>query len=628
MGDGRANRGSRFNRRRFLALTGGAAASALLAACRGQQQATPTTAPQPGQTPGISPVASPTTAAVVTPARTGGKEFHGAWPYQLPPTGHFNLLEGVTQAILGAGIYHDFILAPSAMYYWKEKKWLPILAEKWGFEPATNEFVLTLKSGLKWSDGSPLTSQDVVTTVWAVRALRNVIWRYIDRVQATDERTVRFHMSTPSTVVERYVLKLRIVSNKQYGEFAKKVQDLFAAGKDMDSNEGKALLDEIKNFRPSQILASGPFQFDYNSITNAQLTLVKNPNGVMADQVLFDRIVLYNGETPDVTPVVLAGDVDYATHGFPPATEKAFQQQGIRIVRPPVYSGPALLFNLDRLPEFRDKRARQALAYAIDRHQNGTVALGDSGKAVKYMAGFSDILVPDWISQSDLAKLNTYDYNPQRAEQLLREAGWKKNGDVWQTPDGKNAEYEILFPAEYADWSASAQNVADQLTRFGIKVAPRSVTYSQQPIEVDKGNFQLAIQAWGSSTNPHPHFAFVQDLFTHNIPIAANQGGRGMGFELKQDTDVLGPVDLEKLVVDAGLGLDVEAQRANITKVALAFNELVPMIPLFERYGNNPVREGVRVQPWPPDDDPIYLNAPYGDNFCIMMLWTGRLKPV
>lgn len=622
----------RLSRRRLLILTGGALAGGLLAACRGTE-ATPTAAPPAAQTPAAAqspaaPAATPTAAVQVSPAPAGGKAFHGAWPYQMPPTGHFNLLEGVTQSILGAGIYHDFILAPSAMYYWNEKKWLPLLAESWEFDRTNNEFVLMLKSGLKWSDGSPLTSEDVITTVWAVRALRNVIWRYIDRVQAVDDRTVRFHMSTPSTVVERYVLKLRLVSAKQYGDFAKKVQDLFAAGKDMDSPEGKALLDEIKNFRPQEILASGPFQFDYGSITNSQLTLLKNPNGVGADQVLFDRLVIFNGETPDVTPLVLAGDVDYATHGFPPATEKAFQQQGLRIIRPPVYSGPALLFNLDKLPEFKDKRARQALAYAIDRAQNGTVALGDSGKAVKYMAGFSDILVPDWISQSDLAKLNTYDHNIDRAAELLTQAGWRKSGDTWQTPDGKSAEYELLFPAEFADWSASAQNVADQLTRFGIKVAPRSVTYSQQPIEVDKGNFELAIRAWGSSTNPHPHFAFVQDLFTHNIPIAANQGGRGMAFELKQKTDVLGEVDLEKMVVDAGLGLDVDAQRQNVTKLALAFNELLPIIPLFERYGNNPVREGVRVQPWPPDTDPIYLNAPYGDNFAIMMIWTGQLKPV
>jgi peptide/nickel transport system substrate-binding protein len=93
----------------------------------------------------------------------------------------------------------------------------------------------------------------------------------------------------------------------------------------------------------------------------------------------------------------------------------------------------------------------------------------------------------------------------------------------------------------------------------------------------------------------------VADLFTHNIPIAVNQGGRGMGFELVQETDAFGQVDFEQLVVDSALGLDEEAQKQQVTQIAIAFNELLPMIPLYERYGNNPVLEGVRVQPWPAD---------------------------
>ena len=66
-------------------------------------------------------------------------------------------------------------------------------------------------------------------------------------------------------------------------------------------------------------------------------------------------------------------------------------------------------------------------------------------------------------------------------------------------------------------------------------------------------------------------------------------------------------MDLEQLVVNAPLGLDEAAQRQNVTQAAIAFNELVPMIPLFERYGNNPALEGVRVQAWPPDSDPTHL---------------------
>jgi peptide/nickel transport system substrate-binding protein len=357
------------------------------------------------------------------------------------------------------------------------------------------------------------------------------------------------------------------------------------------------------------------------------LTLVKNPTGFGADKLPFDRVVLYNGETPDITPVVLNRDVDYATHGSPPATEQAFQQSGIRIMRPPTYSGPALLFNLDKLPEFTDKRARQALAYAVDRAQNGTVALGSSGIAVQYMAGFSDVLVPNWLSSSDVQKLSTYSLDQNKAAQLLQEAGWKKSGSSWTTPQGTPAQYELIFPAEYADWSASAQDLAEQLTAFGIQVTPRSVTFTQEPIDIDKGNFQLGIQAWGNGSQPHPHFSFVQDLFTHNIPIAANQGGKGMAFPLQQNTDALGPVDIQQLVVNAPLGLDEAAQKNSVTQAAIAFNELLPMIPLIERYGNNAALEGVRVSAYPPDTDPIVFNALYGDNFVVMLLLNGQLTP-
>src|SRR5579859_2708041 len=571
----------------------------------------------------------PVAGAATFAAQAGGKEFHGAWPYEVQPNGHFNLIFGVTHGILNDGPYKDIVLSPLAMYYWKEQRWLPLLASSWGFDQAANTFSVTLNSGLKWSDGNAITSKDVVTTAWAYRLARNVVWEFIDSVNATDELTVSFHMSKPSTVVERYILRqLNVLSDVQYGPWAKKAQDLFNSGKDLDSPEGKQLNTDFQQFRPQQVIASGPFNFDYNSITNAQLTLVKNPTGYGAGNVQFDKVVLYNGETPDVTPIVLNKDVDYATHGFPPATEQAFQQAGIRIIRPPVYSGPALLMNLDKLTEFNDKRARQALAYAIDRDQNGTVSLGQSGKAVQYMAGFSDILVPNWISSDDQQRLNLYTYDQGKAAALLQSAGWQKVGDTWQTPAGTPAEYELIFPAEFADWSASGQNLADQLTAFGIKVTPRSVTFTQEPDQIDKGDFQMAIQAWGASTQPHPHFSFVADLFTHNIPIAANLGGKGMAFPLKQTTDALGDVDLEQLVVNAPLGLDEAAQKNTVTTAAIAFNELLPMIPLFERYGSNPALEGVRVKGWPADSDPIVLNAPYGDNFAIMLLLTGQLTPV
>lgn len=582
-------------------------------------------------------VGAGTTAWLLTSCQRGGggssgggaqvAEFHGGTAFQVPPKGHFNLMDGVTDSILGDHFYIDLVLAPGAMFRWKEQTWEPMLAEKWNTDEAASTFTMTLRKGLTWSDGKPITSRDALTTYWCLRIMRNSLWEYVDKVEVPDDQTVVLTMRKPSTVVERYVLRQRLHSDATYGEWARKAEQLFTDGKDLDSPEGKKLNEEFQAYRPKEAIASGPFTYDYDSITNAQLSLVKNPKGYAADKVAFDKVVVFNGETPTITPIVLARNLDYATHGFPVATEKQLIKTGFRIIRPPVYSGPALLMNLDKLEEFGDVRVRQALAHAIDRNQNGQVSLADSGVGVEYMAGFSDNLVPEWLSTQDQDRLERYAYDQDKAADLLTQAGWTKDGKQWLTPDGKPARYELSFPAEYADWSASGENAAKQLSAFGIAVTARGVTEAQQPIDVDKGAFDLAIQAWGTSAHPHPHFAFVQDLFTHNIPVAANQGGRGMGFELEQTTKALGEVDLERLVVEAGEGLDEAAQKKSVTSVAMAFNELLPMIPLFERYGNNPCLEGERAGKWPPDSDPILQNSPYADNFTIMLMYAGRLTP-
>jgi peptide/nickel transport system substrate-binding protein len=562
-------------------------------------------------------------------AQDGAKEFHTAWPYSIPPQGHFNLMQGVTYAIYQPpNIYADLIIEPMAMYYWASKQWLPLLATEWSFQNG-DTFQVKLRQGATWSDGNPITAKDVLASFSCARLMAVTVWDYIDKVTAVDDSTVNFHMKVPSTVVERYVLKFNTLSAVHYGDWAKKADDLFASGKTLDDPEGKQLLDQFTKFRPDNVIASGPFMFDVSSFTNSQNTLPKNEKSWNANDVKFDRIVNFNGETSDITPVVLSKDVDYATHGFPPATVKQFlATPGIRVLRPPTYNGNCLYINYNTLNNiFGDKRVRQALAHAINRQQNGTIALGDSAVPVKYMSGMSDIMIPDWLTQQDAASLNQYEYNLDKAASLLQEVGWTKSGDTWKTPDGKDAAWEIVFPAEYVDSAGCALDISEQLGNFGIKLEPRSITYTELPVDFDQGKFDFLVELWGSTNDPHPHFAFEHDLITHNTQAIRN-GGKGYGFPLKQHTDVLGDVDLEQLVIDSALGLDEAAQKENIGKIAKAFNELLPCLPMYERYGANPSLEGVRVKAWPADNDPILKNSPYGDGIPTMLLYTGKLEPV
>lgn len=586
-------------------------------------------------------------------AQDGAKEYHGAYPYtDVGSGGHFNPY--VTNGILPptTTIYGEILQVPLGMYFWHNSTWLPLVAEGWEFKVGAEDssvavavegedyaplntapvdadhLFVKIREGLTWSDGSAITAQDAVDSLWCYRIMSNTVWQYIDDAQVVDDHTFFVHMSVPSTVVERYVIRVTVPQpSSVFGEWAEQAREIFGGGLTLDDPEGAQLLDQFNQFRPELPPNNGPFRIDVDSITNAQMTLEKNESSFWADNVPFDRVINFNGETDTITAVVLSKDIDYATHGFSVATENQMIADDIRVLRPPTYSGPGLLFNYGKLEEFQDARARQALAHAINRGQNGMIALADSGVPAEYMAGIADSLVPLWMSDEDAANLNSYEYDPELAASLLEELGWSKDGDVWLKPNGEEAVYELSFPAEFADWSAAGQDLAEQLTDFGLIIDPRAITFTQQPIDVDQGNFDFAIRGWGASANPHPHFSYTTAFFTHNT-LAVNNGGTGTEFPLQTTSEAAGEVDLNAMVVESAEGMDVEAQREKVTAMALTYNELLPAIPLWERFGNNCALEGVRVVAWPADDDPLMQQSFYADNIPAMMWFQGLMEAV
>jgi peptide/nickel transport system substrate-binding protein len=618
----------KLTRRSFLRMLAISGAGAVLAACGGTPAAEPTAAPAaeptaaPAGEPTAAPAAEPTAAPAAEPTaatvaeKTG--EFHGAFPYQVPPTGHWNSFapDGIPN---GISIYWDLLEEPLARYKWADGQWVPLLASKWEVQ-APDKFVVTLNSAT-WSDGAAVTSKDVVATFDVGRLFNWTVFNYVDTVTAVDDTTVEFHMSKPSTLVQRLVLTTQIRAAATYSVISDKVAALVADGKDKETDEWKAVLKEATEFRPTSQIVSGPYSIDPASITDASLEMTLVPTAWNADKVNFGKIILYNGETPTVTPLVLSGDVDYATHGFPPATEKEYQAQGIRIIRAPTYSGPAIYFNHDVAP-LNKKEVRQAIAYSIKRDENGTVSLGDSGVNHKYMVGISDNLVPAWLDEATLGKLNTYDYDLAKAEELLTGIGFTKGADgIWMDDTGKPLEFELSVPAEFADWSAAAENAAQQLNNAGFKITVRGVQFQQADKDRLAGAYTIAIGGWGAG-NPHPTFSYQTPLFRYNYVESTT--GKGMNFPMAQTIDGA-EVDLQALIVDSALGLDEAEQKAAVAQVAVVFNDLLPIVPLWERYGNNPALD-VRVTGYPADGDPIYKNAVYGDNFVVLMIQDGTLK--
>jgi hypothetical protein len=63
------------------------------------------------------------------------------------------------------------------------------------------------------------------------------------------------------------------------------------------------------------------------------------------------------------------------------------------------------------------------------------------------------------------AKLNKYEFDPAKAQEILLGLGWSRDSDnVWLDADGNRMEFELTAPAEFADWSIAAENLPQQLT--------------------------------------------------------------------------------------------------------------------------------------------------------------------
>ncbi len=553
-------------------------------------------------------------------AQDEGTRFVGGWPYSVPPDGHFNSYASGT---ISLGIYRDLMEPPLAVYLWAEGVYEPMAAASFGFDEDEN-YVVTLVEGVTWSDGTPMTADDVVATFNTGYLTRWNVWNFMDAVEKVDDMTVKFVLNAPSLAVERFILTDSLRPASVYGTFAERAAPLIAAKAAPGDADFDALLAELTDFRPDTYVSAGPYVLTSDNISDASVTLVKNEGGLKADTVAFDTAVLWNGETETVTPLLANGDMWYATHGLPPATEADLINRGVDIIRAPMLTGPALYFNHSIYP-LNVPEVRQAMAHAIDRDANGFVSLGESGVAPFYMAGMSDSLAEVWLPEETLDTLNSYDYDVDAAAAILEGIGFTRGDDgVWVDDQGNRMSFELSFPAEFADWSAAAEHAAQALNDFGIEITARGVQFQQQEQDVYESNFQIAVRNWGIGS-PFPGFSYLEPYRRYNgVTGAAGQTGTGMNFD-NNVTYSGGEVNLLDLANQSLEGLDREAQVPLVEQLAVSFNELLPIIPLFERYTNNALnRQFLNA---PASDDPLYLNQTSADAFMPYFILTGLVTP-
>lgn len=580
--------------------------ASLLAACGSDAK--------PQQTPannGVQATENVQNDVTEAPAVNKDAVFVGGWPYSTVPTGHFNMF--VSNAI-ELKFFRELHQLALATYTAEDDTYHPLLAQSWESNADNTAFNVKLREDATWLSGDPFTSKDVWTTFMIYKLVGNPVWNYIKNVETPSDYEVTFTIETPTSLLLRYVLRKPIVDFVTYGEYAQKVQDLVDAGATTESAQWQDLVNEFNMFRPDFVNATGPYYLDPANVTESCVELLKNENSFLADTVNFSKVIVYNGDVPDLTPLVLNGEVDFLTHQFPAATMESFEGMGYSTLQVAGVDGIALYFN-EAVKPLDSQEVRQAIAYIVDRNKVGELALPGVSRGTKYISGLGDAMTESWV---DTSKLIDYSVNYEKAEELLTEAGLTKKDGQWYKADGTQFTISLQCPTSWTDGSTACAEIANQLTAFGIKTAVDGIDSTMRQSNINEGSFEVAISFFGTSQS-HPMFAFETPFLVSNVNCA-----KGLSYPMIQETESCGTVDLNELIAASTAGWDTQAQKEAVEKIVYTLNETVPILPLYTKYSKYVYSDGLRTD-WG-ENDGLYKNSAGDDSFAVIKILTGELK--
>jgi peptide/nickel transport system substrate-binding protein len=308
---------------------------------------------------------------------------------------------------------------------------------------------LTLKQGLLWSDGAPLTSDDFLFTYeMYVHPNNSVASSYpydlIQRVEAPDPLTFVMYFDEP----------LASWMGTLWGSVlpAHELRPVFERDGSLNTAQW--------NYAPT--VSAGPFVFDsWESGSFARF--VANPNFFMGRPKLDEIFIRFVPDDASQVAALVTGAGDLGTF-FAYSDVPVLENADINVVS--VFSGynEGWFFNLHPEkghPALKDKRVRQAIAMAFDRFSlNQDLLLGLTEPASTRW---------DNMPYND-PTLEPWPFDPDRARQLLDEAGWvDTNGDGVRDKDGD--ELVLRYGTTYREIRRDTQAVAQQqLAEVGIKV--------------------------------------------------------------------------------------------------------------------------------------------------------------
>lgn len=350
-----------------------------------------------------------------------------------------------------------------------EDQVVPGLAERWEYDEETFTYTFHIRDGVKWHDGEPFTAEDVKFTIEAIMDPENGAenapnYEDVQEITVPDEKTVCFRLAEPNVAFLEYMTMAILPKHLLEGEDMQQ-SDFFRAP-----------------------VGTGPYKLESWDVGQA-IVMVKNEDYYLGaphiDKVIFKIVADDNAQAVQLE----SGELDIAL--LDPKNAANFEgKDDFTCYDMTTADYRGILFNFwnDYWTENRD--IIPAVCYALDRQ-----AIIDSVLLGQGMPAYSPLQRNIYNNEN----VEHYDYNPEKAKEVLENAGCTMGADGFYERNGEKIGFVISVMSGEQDRIDIAQAAAQQLREVGIDCTV------EIPAQMDWGGQMACLIGWGSPFDADDH---------------------------------------------------------------------------------------------------------------------------
>jgi len=366
------------------------------------------------------------------------------------------------------------------------------LATSWTTSPDGKTWTYTIRSGVTWSDGVPLTASDVAYSFNRVMKGEYEQTNYgnyvtnIATVTATNPTTVVMVTKVPTPIMTH--LLVPILPEHIWSKISETAVKSYANDKN--------------------VVGAGPFLLAEHS-TGQFVRLVRNPHYYRGEPKIDEVVFRVYKNSDAMVQALKKGEIDFADSLDFDVWQSLKGVQGITTF-PSKYTGfDELAFNTGAAlsdgtpigngnPALKNKTVRQALNYAVDRKTLLQKVIGGTGTE-------GSSIIPPIYPKLHYNPPSPYTFDPAKANQLLDQAGYKRGADGMRTtPAGKPLTLRLYARTESQNSQRMAPFIKGWLHDVGIPVTVKVVSNDSLTEIIGQGTYDMFL--WGWVVEPDPDY--------------------------------------------------------------------------------------------------------------------------